>query len=280
MKVKSTSKVGAALHRTKICLLLITVMLFNQVSILPANATITTQNEISDVITTEVGGEEIILNNPEPIKEEIVAEEKMEVKRVVEEPRVIMKSVDLSSRSGGLQREPIVTNIVYQPEPEPEPVVEEIIEVDLDPYANASNVTEPSNATASELNRAINSSCKWMKAYNTNGQLGELYYKMEQQYGINAYFAISVSMQEVGPQKASNLANTKNNIYGLKGKNGWMSFNSYEDCIQYWFKLISKNYVGKGLSSVNKISNKYCGGDPTWIKNVSNFMYKLPNASV
>ena len=144
MKVKSLSEMGAALH-TKVCVFLITIMMFNQVAILPANASFTT-NEIGDVITTEVGGEDVIVDNPEPIINEVIVEEKVEeVTEVVgTEPRVIMHSVDLSSRSGALEREPIISNVVHQPEPEP--VVEK-----LEPYANAKNVREPSNATADDL---------------------------------------------------------------------------------------------------------------------------------
>ena len=300
MKVKKATGVGAALHKTKISLMLITIMLLNQVCMIPVAATIAA-NEIGDVITAGVGREEVIVRTIEEVEEsnderpavmlssrsdgldnrepEIIIEES---KPIVEESVVVEQPVI---------QEPVI-EVIEEVVPEPEPIVEEIVveeviveepelEPDLEPYANVNNVTHASNATPEELNRAINSSCKWMSQYNTNGQLGEFYYKMEQQYGINAYFAISVSISEVGAQDASNLARTKNNIYGLRNNNGWLTFSSYEDCIQYWFNTISKYYVEKrGLISVQSISNRYCGGDQTWIKNVSNYMYKLPDRSL
>jgi hypothetical protein len=297
MKVKKATKVGAALHRTKVSVLLIMSLLLNQVCILPATATIAA-DEIGDVITAGVGRQEVIVreikegdviidSRPDIIlasrssgiterePEVIVQEEIIVEETTVEEPVIIEEPVVVEEV---IEPEPVVEEvIVEEPEPEPEPVQEP----DLDPYANKNNVTEPSNATAEELNRAINSSCKWMREYNTDGRLGEFYYKMEQQYGINAYFALSVPMQEVGVQQASSLARNKNNIYGLRGKNGYLSFSSYEDCIEYWFNMINKAYVGKrGLISVQSISGRYCNGNPEWVSGVSSFMNKLPDRSL
>ena len=167
------------------------------------------------------------------------------------------------------------TNIVVEEsiEVEPEVIEQELITL----VADTSDVTKPSNATIDELNNAIKESCNWMYQYNPN--LGEIYYNLEKEYGINAYFALSVSMSEVGVNKMSKVARTKNNTYGIMGKSSYKTFNSVEDCVDYFFRLINKYYIGNGRYSIKSISNKYCGGDPTWIKNVSYFMSVLPEKS-
>lgn len=138
--------------------------------------------------------------------------------------------------------------------------------------SDTSNVTKVSNATVEELNAAIAATCPWMSSYNSN--LGQLYHDLEEEYGINAYFALAVSYSEVGTQNMSRLAREDNNIYGLMTG---VKYDSLEDCIDYFFRLIKKNYVGQGRLSVEDISKKYCNGNPTWIKNVSYFMNELPD---
>ena len=136
------------------------------------------------------------------------------------------------------------------------------------------DITKVSNATAEELNAAIKATCKWMYEYNPN--IGEVYARLEQEYGINAYFALAVSFSEVGVGEMSNLAKNNKNTYGImNGK----KYDSVEDCVDYFFRLIKKHYVGQGLTTVEDISQKYCLGDPVWIKNVTVFMRKLPERS-
>lgn len=165
-----------------------------------------------------------------------------------------------------LTMEDIKEQDVTKPEVEEKPI-------QLNLVSDPRDVTKPSNATAEELNRTIQNTCNWMYTYNPN--LGQLYYELEQKHGINAYFALAVSYSEVGTREMSNLAKNHNNIYGLMGK----SYDSIEDCIDYFFRLIKNYYVGEGRYSVEEISEKYCLSNPTWIKNVSTFMNKLPNSS-
>lgn len=166
-----------------------------------------------------------------------------------------------------LQNNPIVI-----PEEITPPVVEEPVQLEL--VADPNDVTKVSNATAEELNAAIKATCKWMYEYNPN--MGEVYQKLEAEHGINAYFALAVSFSEVGVDDMSRLAREDNNTYGLmNGK----KYDTIEDCVDYFFKLIKKNYVGEGRLTVKKIADKYCLGDTTWIKNVTIFMNKLPERS-
>ena len=140
--------------------------------------------------------------------------------------------------------------------------------------ADITDVTKVSNASVEDLNKAIQYTCRWMYEYDPN--IGQVYYDKEKEYGINAYFALSVSFSEVGVKEMSKLARNDNNIYGLLNGN---EYDSIEDCIDYFFRLIKKYYVGEGRQSVEAISEKYCLSDPVWIKNVSTFMRKLPEKS-
>lgn len=79
-------------------------------------------------------------------------------------------------------------------------------------------------------------------------------FELEEVYGINAMFAMSVSTLESG-FGTSDRAQSRNNYYGLELSTTW---DSLYDNTQFWGNLISTYYVGSGRSSVNSISTKYC----------------------
>ena len=82
---------------------------------------------------------------------------------------------------------------------------------------------------------------------------GISFLKMEETYGVNGLFAIGVAFHESGYGKYK--ANT-NNFYGMRGSSGWMSFNTPDDNIQYFGKLMNKPlYHGKSIVEIGKI---YC----------------------
>ena len=84
---------------------------------------------------------------------------------------------------------------------------------------------------------------------------GESYYNMEQTYGVNGLFALSVACQESGFGRY--LANT-NNFYGMRSSKGWMSFESPDANIQYFGKLMTKSlYYGKDILGIGAT---YCPG--------------------
>lgn len=78
--------------------------------------------------------------------------------------------------------------------------------------------------------------------------------KLENEYGVNAMFAMAVSTLESG-FGTSDRAQSRNNYYGLETSRCWDSLNSNT---QYWGDLISTHYVDEGRSSVDSISTKYC----------------------
>ena len=98
--------------------------------------------------------------------------------------------------------------------------------------------------------------------------LGESYYEMELKHEVNGLFALSVACLESGYGKYR--ANT-NNYYGMKNGDGWMSFDTPDDNIQYFGRLMNKPlYFGK---DIYEIGNIYCPSDDNhWAISVRSIM--------
>lgn len=99
---------------------------------------------------------------------------------------------------------------------------------------------------------------------------GVAFYDMEQTYNVNALFAMGVAMHESA--RGYKKANT-HNYFGFRGNNGWMSFSSAYDCIQYFGKLISTNYSNK--QTISAIQSKYCPDGSPWTNRVISHMNQL-----
>ncbi|MFC5700289.1 glucosaminidase domain-containing protein [Cohnella faecalis] len=97
--------------------------------------------------------------------------------------------------------------------------------------------------------------------------LEEAILDIEEEYGINAYFTIAVMKLESGNGK-SRLAKIKNNLFGLNAIDGAhnkaFSFETKEDSVHTFGRLLSKSYVGKGYTTIEKIAKKYCPSNPKW----------------
>lgn len=94
---------------------------------------------------------------------------------------------------------------------------------------------------------------------------GQAFYEMEQTYGINAIFAISVAELESGSGTSYAFKN-KNNAFGIgPGKR----FNSVKEGIFYFGQLMNKStYYGK---TIDRIGSIYCVGG-NWANKVKNLM--------
>ncbi|GIO34396.1 hypothetical protein J2TS6_55370 [Paenibacillus albilobatus] len=110
--------------------------------------------------------------------------------------------------------------------------------------------------------------------------LEEAVLEIEEKYDINAYFTIAVMKLESGNGR-SKLATRKNNLFGLNATGGSNNkafyFKSKEDCVEKFGQLISKNYVNKGYTTVEKVAKKYCPANPEWprlVKGIMNSDYK------
>ena len=128
------------------------------------------------------------------------------------------------------------------------------------------NVKKTSGANAHTLNVLLEGT--YLEGY------GELFYDLEQQHGINALFSIGNSILETGWNGDNWLARNNNNIYGL---NTNRYFDSKEDCIRYWYDLLSEHYVGIGLTSMYDINDKYCPPNNQWADDIQNVVVRLVN---
>ena len=75
----------------------------------------------------------------------------------------------------------------------------------------------------------------------------------------------------------SRLSQTKNNLFGLNATTGSenkkaFSFATKGDSVRKFGQLISKNYVGKGLTTIEKVAKKYCPANGRWSGHVKSIM--------
>ena len=62
--------------------------------------------------------------------------------------------------------------------------------------------------------------------------------------------------------------------FGFISDSKLMNFDSVEECIIYWGKLIRTYYVDNGLDTIDSIQERYCPGSTTWANDVKWF-FKL-----
>ncbi|MFC4101710.1 glucosaminidase domain-containing protein [Paenibacillus xanthanilyticus] len=99
---------------------------------------------------------------------------------------------------------------------------------------------------------------------------------IEAEYGINAYFTIAVMKLESGNGK-SKIAKNKNNLFGLNAIDGdrynkALKFETKRASVRKFGQLISKSYIGKGYTTIEKIARKYCPANPKWPSLVTKIM--------
>lgn len=133
---------------------------------------------------------------------------------------------------------------------------------------NTNDVRVLSGATAADLNKLLEGT--WLSGY------GETFAECEKEYGVNALFSIGNAIIESGWEGDNYLATHKNNIYGMTLNHG---FDTKQDCIKFWFNLISKHYVDDGLISVARINEKYCPPNARWSSDIDWIVNKLVSKS-
>ena len=141
--------------------------------------------------------------------------------------------------------------------PEPKPITE--------------GVLVPSGLSATELERGLLYDLK---------QYAPCFIEAEQDTGINAVFLASVAALESGWAK-SNVASTKNNLFGWTSKSGYRSFDSKEECISLVAERIKALYLtpegeyfnGYTVEDINKRYN----GAPQWAEQVNQIMSEVTN---
>ena len=133
---------------------------------------------------------------------------------------------------------------------------------------NPYNLLEPSNITREEVYIMLEGT-----ALQT---LSNAYVYMEELYGVNAIYLMSLSAEESGWGR-SQLAITHNNIGGIKSSNGWMYFSDWGECLDYKARLLKNQYLSEngyyfnGYSIWN-VNIKYCEQN-TWADNINSIAY-------
>lgn len=102
---------------------------------------------------------------------------------------------------------------------------------------------------------------------------GYCFKMIEDEYGVNGLFAISVATLESGLGR-STLGQNRNNFYGIKsGSNSWAKFDSIESGILYFGKLMNADrYKGKTIIQIAPI---YCNNE--WAGKVSSIITRYVN---
>ncbi|HFG9240144.1 TPA: glucosaminidase domain-containing protein, partial [Clostridioides difficile] len=120
---------------------------------------------------------------------------------------------------------------------------------------NANNKDEKKNGpaqntTSKEDNDMINKLNKVFKGKLSN--TGNIFVKYSNAYKVNPALMAAISMHE-SARGTSNIANTKNNFFGMKG----MSFGSVDEGIKRGISNLSRNYIHIGRKTLESIRDKY-----------------------
>jgi hypothetical protein len=137
---------------------------------------------------------------------------------------------------------------------EPQPI--EIVEPTL-PISDI--ITEKSGLTAEELEALV--------AGTELEGLGYPFYQMEQEYLVNAVFALSVAQLESG-YGTSRMAREDNNIFGMMGR----VYQHKEENVGAFGELIKYHYFGRGLTTLESINTVYCPNSYEWAPQVRSLM--------
>lgn len=149
-----------------------------------------------------------------------------------------------------------------------EPEVEE--QVDGIPHYNPYNLRELSNLSEAQIYKMLEGSALQ--------SLSRAYYYAEKEYNVNAIFLMALNSEESGYGRSS-LAQSHNNIGGVKQGNSWRYFNSWGDSLNYIANLIDKYYLTEGGAYYNgpsiwNVNTRYCEGT-TWSGNINSIANDL-----
>jgi flagellum-specific peptidoglycan hydrolase FlgJ len=182
----------------------------------------------------------------------------------------VKKEVTVLSFASEANRQPTITRNEKSEEMRMEKIeiLEEAVEEEL---------TKPTSTVESDSGLTIEHIEKIFEGTALSGHdLEQAILEVEEEYGINAYFTIAVMKLESGNGK-SRLAKSKNNLFGLNAIDGdkynkAFSFKTKGDSVRKFGQLLSKHYVGKGLTTIEKVARKYCPSNSKWPSLVKNIM--------
>jgi hypothetical protein len=134
----------------------------------------------------------------------------------------------------------------------------------------------PTSAVRSESGLDEEGIRQILKGTDLEGQeLESAILEIEEEFGINAFFTIAVMKLESG-NGSSRLARKNNNLFGL-GATGGGNRNAYRfdtkaDSVRTFGSIISRHYLGKGYTTIDKVARKYCPANSKWAKLVQSIM--------
>ena len=143
--------------------------------------------------------------------------------------------------------------------------ITKVYETQSEVVYNPEDLREKSNLTKSDIKRLLEGSKLQV--------LAEDYHEMEEKYGVNAIFLMSLNMEESG-HGTSYLAQVKNNLGGVKDRSGgFATFDSWEHSLEYIANLLATEYLHhEGTyhngTSIYDVNVKYCEGNQ-WAHNLN-----------
>lgn len=108
---------------------------------------------------------------------------------------------------------------------------------------------------------------------------GDVFASVGKKYGIDPALLAAIAVHETGNGTSKAIKN-KNNVGGMMGKSGLMTFSSLEEGIDKMASNLKRNYFDKGLTTIEQIQKKYApngaANDPTglnqhWVGGVSKY---------
>lgn len=112
---------------------------------------------------------------------------------------------------------------------------------------------------------------------------GKVFAEKSIELGLDPYLAVAITMHETGCKwGCSSLLKKCNNVAGIKGSpscNGgsYKKFDSLEEGINYYLKMLYNNYYSKGLTTPELINKKYAE-DKSWASKVNKYIESIKKA--
>lgn len=118
-----------------------------------------------------------------------------------------------------------------------------------------------------KLEKSMNSSLKGK---------GELFATYSIELGLDPYLALAIVLHETGcSYSCSSLVRTHNNLGGLKAGNGkYMYFNTLDEGIKGYLKILYDRYYSKGLTTPELMNPSYAEST-AWASRVNYYMKKI-----
>ncbi|MCC0649217.1 NlpC/P60 family protein [Clostridioides sp. ZZV15-6598] len=133
------------------------------------------------------------------------------------------------------------------------------------------------NTTSKEDTEMANKINKLLKGKLSN--TGNIFVKYSNAYKVNPALMAAISMHE-SARGTSNIANTKNNFFGMRVDEKYLSFSSVDEGIKRGISNLSRNYIHIGRKTLESIRNKYSSSsDKEWVKCVGAFYKQITGNS-